>query len=73
MDMSSVIQLINGVGFPIVACLGMGWFIVWNKKTSSQTNKEIAEKNNEMYNKIKESLDNNTAALNELVKRLGEK
>ena len=27
MDMSSIVNLVGGVGFPIVACCGMAWFI----------------------------------------------
>lgn len=27
MDMSAVIQLINGVGFPIAACIGLFWMM----------------------------------------------
>lgn len=27
MDMSSIATLVGGVGFPIVACCGMAWFI----------------------------------------------
>lgn len=28
MDMSSITTLVGSVGFPIVACCGMAWFIV---------------------------------------------
>lgn len=28
MDMSSIAALVGSVGFPIVACCGMAWFIV---------------------------------------------
>lgn len=28
MDMSSIATLVGSVGFPIVACCGMAWFIV---------------------------------------------
>lgn len=28
MDMSSIVSLVGSVGFPIVACCGMAWFIV---------------------------------------------
>ena len=34
MDVSTIIQLINGVGFPIFACIAMGAFIVWDRKTN---------------------------------------
>lgn len=28
MDMSSIATLVGSVGFPIIACCGMAWFIV---------------------------------------------
>lgn len=27
MDMSSIVTLVGSVGFPIIACCGMAWFI----------------------------------------------
>lgn len=27
MDISSIVTVVGSVGFPIVACCGMGWFI----------------------------------------------
>lgn len=70
MDINTVIQLINGVGFPIAACIGMGGFIVWDKKTRMEDRARNEEKQEEMLKKLKESVDNNTQAVEQLVKRL---
>ena len=54
----TVIQIINGCGFPIAACVGMAWFIVWNKK-QAQENKKYN------YENLREAIDNNTKVMQE--------
>lgn len=65
--MDEIIQLINGIGFPIAACLGMGWFIVWDKKQRKEDNKEFRAQQDEIYNKLVDSLNNNTKTINKLI------
>ena len=70
MDYTQIMQLITTVGFPIVMCGVMGWFVV------DQTNKhreEVSKLNdqhaNEM-NTVVEAINNNTVALKELSTKL---
>lgn len=70
MDYTQIIRLITTVGFPIVMCGAMGWFVV------DQTNKhreEVSKLNdqhaNEM-NTVVEAINNNTVALKELSTKL---
>lgn len=37
MDVNTFIQIVNGIGFPIAACIAMGVFIVWDKKQGMNT------------------------------------
>lgn len=60
MSVDTFIQIVNGVGFPIAACIGMAVFIVWDRKNRMK-------ETNTLYNTLKASLDNNTATLNKLV------
>lgn len=60
MSVDAFIQIVNGVGFPIAACIGMAVFIVWDRKNRTK-------ETNALYNTLKASLDNNTATLNKLV------
>ena len=60
MSVDTFIQIVNGVGFPIAACIGMAFFIVWDRKNR-------AKETNTLYNTLKASLDNNTTTLNKLV------
>ena len=60
MSVDTFIQIVNGVGFPIAACICMAVFIVWDRKNRTK-------ETNTLYNTLKASLDNNTATLNKLV------
>ena len=62
MDFSAVSQLISSVGFPIAACVALFW----------QMNKESTQHKEEM-DALKESLNQNTLAINKLVMFMQEK
>jgi len=57
---TAIIQIISSVGFPIVACMGCGWYI--NKQDSRHRNE---------IDKITDALNNNTIALTRLLDKLG--
>ena len=68
--MNEIATLISTVGFPIAACIGMGWFVKYqtdnNNKTMSDLRNEQAEQNNTML----KAINNNTKALQELIDKL---
>lgn len=70
MNVDMVIQLINGVGFPIAACIAMAVFIVWDRKQRMNEQKDAEEKNKEMYDSLKEAINNNTSTINTLLMKL---
>lgn len=72
MDVSSIIQLINGVGFPIFACIAMGAFIVWDRKTNRKMREENNTKQDALYNSLKDSVDNNTRTIEKLMEKIDE-
>lgn len=43
MDFTQIVSLIGTVGFPIVACLVMGWFIFKIYKNSNDANAKLME------------------------------
>ena len=70
MNYTQIMPLITTVGFPIVMCGAMGWFVV------DQTNKhrEDVSKLNDQHanemNTVVEAINNNTIALKELSTKL---
>lgn len=64
--MSDILTAISTVGFPIVACVGLGWFV---KYQTDQNNAEVAEMRKEHLDeisKVTEALNNNTLAIQRL-------
>lgn len=70
-----VIQLISSVGFPIVACLGMGWYVKYQTDSYREEVKDMQKEHKEEIQKMSDALNNNTAALQRLCDKLdgGEK
>lgn len=70
MNMSELMTVISSVGFPVVACLGLGWYV---KYITDNNNKEVAEMRKEHQDeisKVTEALNNNTLALQRLCDRI---
>ena len=59
LDIETLIKLINGVGFPIVVCIAL----FWSNQTSLQQNQLL-------LNEFKNTIQNNTEALNRLANKL---
>lgn len=68
--MNEIVQMISTVGFPIVACLGLGWFC---KYMIDQQNKNV-ERMFQMYDKAntenREAIEKMTVAINKLCDKL---
>lgn len=70
MDAQTITTIISSLGFPIVCCLGLGW---WIKTITENFNKQLEETrkdHKEEIKSLKESLDNNTIALTKLLDKL---
>lgn len=67
------VTIVNGVGFPIVVCVFLVWYIYKENKRRKVEKKEYENKQNDLYLKLSQSVDNNTAALNKLIMRMEDK
>lgn len=81
-ELTTVSQLITTIGFPIVMCGAMAWFIKdINDKHAEQINDLTESHKQEMLTvtetyrqemaNVKEALNNNTLALQKLCERMG--
>lgn len=61
MDWNAVIQLISTVGFPIVCCIALFWYMIKQR-----------DLHKEEINELKKSIDNNTIILTRLYEKLGD-
>ena len=67
------VTIVNGVGFPIVVCVFLVWYIYKENKRRKGEKEEYENKQNDLYLKLSQSVDNNTAALNKLIMRMEDK
>ena len=67
------VTIVNGVGFPIVVCVFLVWYIYKENKRRREEKEEYENKQNDLYLKLSQSVDNNTAALNRLIMQMEDK
>ena len=60
MDWNAVIQLISTLGFPIVCCIALFWYMIKQR-----------DLHKEEINELKKSIDSNTTILTRLYEKLG--
>ena len=63
-------QLIGSLGFPIVACIGMGWYVKYQTDSYRDEVKDMQKEHKEEISKITEALNNNTNALTKLCEKI---
>ena len=73
MDAASITQLITAVGFPIVACLLMGYYIKMQTDNYRQDVAALQTQHKEEMTKVTEAINNNTLALTKLADALVER
>lgn len=67
MSMDAIIQLINGVGFPIAACIAMGAYVMYTKKAEIKRTEDADEKTEQTLGEVKAAVENNTTVIKMLV------
>lgn len=67
MTVETVIQLINGVGFPIAACIAMGAYVMYAKKAEIKRTEDADEKTEKTLGEVKAAIENNTTVIKMLV------
>lgn len=67
MTVDTVIQLINGVGFPIAACIAMGAYVMFNKKAEIKRSEDTGEKTEKALGEVRSAIENNTTVIKMLV------
>lgn len=66
MDANFILQAVTTVGFPIVACGAMGYFVKYIIDKNRQEIANLNEQHKEEMAHVTQALNNNTKALTEL-------
>lgn len=65
--MDTWVQVITSVGFPIFACLAMGYYIKHTIDCYREDIKELQKDHKDEISKVTEAINNNTQALQHLI------
>lgn len=68
--MNDIAQMIATLGFPIVACLFMGWYVKYQTDSYRAEVKDMQREHKDEITKVTEALQNNTLALQKLCDKL---
>ena len=70
MDINGIVAIISSVGFPIVACIGLGWYVKYQTDNNAKEVSEMRREHQEEIAKVTDALNNNTLALQKLCDRI---
>lgn len=68
--MNDILTMITTVGFPIVACLFMGWYVKYQTDNYRSEVKDMQKEHKDEIQKVTEALNNNTLALQRLCDKM---
>jgi hypothetical protein len=72
MQLTDILTAISTVGFPIVCCLLLGWYVKTQSESNQKQLDEIRKDHKEEVSKMVEALNNNTLVLRQILDKLGE-
>lgn len=72
MDVQTITQLITAVGFPIVCCGGMMWYVKYSTDKEREERLKMNEQHRVEMSDVTTALNNNTLAIQRLCDKLGE-
>jgi hypothetical protein len=70
MDLNIIMTLVGSLGFPIVACIGLGWYVKYMTDTNRSDMTELRKEHKDEMTKMTEALNNNTLVIQKLIDKL---
>ena len=65
--MNDIVTLISSLGFPIVACIGCGWFVKYQMDVFLKQIQGVREEHKQEVDKMTKAINNNTAVIRKLL------
>ena len=65
-----IMQAVASLGFPIVACIGMGYYVKYQTDVNREELKEIRQEHQLEVSRLADALNNNTLAITKLCEKL---
>lgn len=73
MDVNGIVTLVGSLGFPIVCCGILFWYVKYQTDLNTKETASMRKEHQDEISKVTEALNNNTLALQKLCDSLGEK
>lgn len=70
---ANIVTIISSLGFPIVACLGLGWYVKYQSDLNNAEVREMRQEHQAEVAKMTEALNNNTLAIQRLIDKMEDK
>lgn len=70
MDLNLIMTLVGSLGFPIVACIGLGWYVKYMTDTNRSDMTEMRKEHKEEMTKMTEAVNNNTIVIQKLIDKI---
>lgn len=70
MDANVAVQLIQSLGFPIVVCGALAWYIVYRENKHTEEKEAMEESHQTALTDVKEAIANNTLVMQQLVDKI---
>ena len=70
MDVQSILTAITTVGFPIVCCCAMMWYVKYQTDKNREDIAKLNEQHNKEMSEVTQAINNNTLALQKLCDKL---
>lgn len=67
MDANTLVTLVGSLGFPIVACIAMGWFFAKVNENYRNDIKELQSTHREEVKAMTDAINNNTLVIQKLI------
>lgn len=68
--MNDIITAISSLGFPIVACIGMGWYVKYQTDNNTKEVTEMRTEHKQEIDKVTQALNNNTLVIQKLIDKI---
>lgn len=72
MDANTIISMVSSLGFPVIMCGAMAYYVKYTHDQHVKERESTASLHREEMNSITEALNNNTIALTKLCERMSE-
>ena len=70
MEVKEIVSIVQALGFPIVMCAAMGWFVYFMYNKNRDDMNILRETHSQETNELRTAIENNTLVMQKLIDKL---